>query len=402
VTTSTSLSLAIGLQGAGRHPAAWRDPAARPDALFTAGYWRDAILTAERAGADLVTLDDGFGIRPPLPDESSTDIPVRTDLVNGRLDTVLVAARIAPLTTRIGLLPTVTVTHTEPFHTSKAIATLDYVSGGRAGVLLAVDDRPENIRLFGRRDVATASNRPALHREAAEYADVIGRLWDSWEDDAEIRDVETGRFIDRDRLHYIDFDGKFFSVRGPSITPRPPQGQPPIALTVSPEDATSLELLRSSADIGFFTSPADRAALDATSVATDGTHRDQPRLYDDLVVYLDDTHAAAADRRARYDDWLGTDFDDGTQTFVGTAAALADLIEERAGLRGRPSGIRLHPGAIGHDLARIADDLAPELARRGIVDARANGVDTPSLREALGLRRPVNRYTRTAVGGGTR
>ena len=305
--SDSTLSLAIGLRGAGRHPAAWRDPEARPDALFSASYWRDAIVTAERAGADLVTLDDGFEARPLLPGESSAGAPpVRTDLVNGRLDTVLIAARIAPLTSRIGLLPTVTVTHTEPFHTSKAIATLDYVSGGRAGVVLAVDDRPENVSLFGRRDVEVALDRAALHREAAEYAEVIGRLWDSWEDDAEIRDVATGRFIDRDRLHYIDFEGEFFSVRGPSITPRPPQGQPIIATTVSAGDPASLELLSGSADIGFFASPDDRATLDEVLAASDSDRREDLRLYDDFVVYLDDTQASAAGRRAQYDDWLGT------------------------------------------------------------------------------------------------
>ena len=397
-------SLAIGLRGAGRHPAAWRDPEARPDALFSASYWRDAIVTAERAGADLVTLDDGFEPRPLLPGESSAGAPpVRTDLVNGRLDTVLIAARIAPLTTRIGLLPTVTVTHTEPFHTSKAIATLDYVSGGRAGVVLAVDDRPENVSLFGRRNLEVASDRAALHREAAEYAEVIGRLWDSWEDDAEIRDVATGRFIDRDRLHYIDFEGEFFSVRGPSITPRPPQGQPLIATTVSAGDPASLELLSGSADIGFFTSPDDRATLDKVLAASGSNRREDLRLYDDLVVYLDDTQASAAGRRARYDDWLGTHFDDGTQEFAGTAAGLADLIEERAGAADSAEGVRLHPAAIGHDLRRIADDLAPELRRRGLlVDSEAKTSGAHTLRETLGLRHPVNRYSRATVSGGVR
>ena len=65
--------------------------------------------------------------------------------------------------------------------------------------------------------------------EAADYVEVLRRLWDSWEDDAEIRDVATGRFIDRDKLHYIDFEGRWFAVKGPSITPRPPQGQPVVA-----------------------------------------------------------------------------------------------------------------------------------------------------------------------------
>ena len=101
-----------------------------------------------------------------------------------------------------------------------------------------------------------------------------------------------------------------------------------------------------------------------------------------------------------YDDWLGTHFDDGTQEFAGTAAGLADLIEERAGA---VQGVRLHPAAIGHDLRRIADDLAPELRRRGLlVDSEAKTSGAHTLRETLGLRHPVNRYSRATVSGGVR
>ena len=129
-------------------------------------------------------------------------------------------------------MPTWTTTHTEPFHVSKAIATLDYVSAGRAGVQARVSRRRHEARHFGRRaprprDRTTPGTaRADLFDEAADFVEVLRRLWDSWEDDAEIRDVATGRFIDRDKLHYIDFEGRWFSVKGPSITPRPPQGQP--------------------------------------------------------------------------------------------------------------------------------------------------------------------------------
>ena len=157
--------------------------------------------------------------------------------MTGRLDAVLIAARVAPLTRHIGLIPTVVVTHTEPFHISKAIATLDYASNGRAGVRVRVSASPQEAALFGRRDFpeldladrddpAVRQLVAALFDEAADYVEVIRRLWDSWDDDAEIRDAATGRFIDRDKLHYIDFSGDYFSVKGPSITPRPPQGQP--------------------------------------------------------------------------------------------------------------------------------------------------------------------------------
>ena len=143
----------------------------------------------------------------------------------GRPDAVLVAARVAPVTRHIGLIPVATVTHTEPFHISKAIATLDFISHGRAGWQVRVSGSPHEAALFGRRDVAGAD----LFDEADDAVEVVRRLWDSWEDDAVIRDVATGRFVDRDKLHYIDFAGKYFSVKGPSITPRPPQGQPVVA-----------------------------------------------------------------------------------------------------------------------------------------------------------------------------
>ncbi|MFS8102479.1 LLM class flavin-dependent oxidoreductase [Lentzea alba] len=175
------------------------------DEAFSAQHWVDRVREAEEATLDFVTFDDSLGGEPGL-------------------DAVLTAARVAPLTANIGLVPTAVVTHTEPFHLSKAIATLDYVSKGRAGVQLATDSL--HGKHFGRRD-----DFADLWAEATDHAEVITRLWDSWEDDAEIRDVATGRFVDREKLHYIDFEGRWFSVRGPSITPRPPQGHPPIAAT---------------------------------------------------------------------------------------------------------------------------------------------------------------------------
>ena len=225
MTHDGRLHVAVALDGAGWHPAAWREPSARPAELLTARYWVDLARLAEAGLVDFLTIEDSLA--PP---------DARTDVVQGRLDAVMIAARVAPVTTRIGLVPSVTVTHTEPFHVSKAIATLDFVSSGRAGVRVQVSARPGEAAHFGRRtfpsptEQADPARRQALARdllqEAADYVEVLRRLWDSWEDDAEIRDVTSGRFIDRAKLHYIDFTGEWFSVRGPSITPRSPQGQP--------------------------------------------------------------------------------------------------------------------------------------------------------------------------------
>ena len=181
------LHLAVALDGAGWHPAAWRAPDARPEALFTAPYWLDLVREAERGLLDFVTIEDSLGPQSSVFDQSDD----RTDQVRGRLDAVLIAARVAPLTRHIGLVPTGVVTHTEPFHLAKAIATLDYVSTGRAGWRPQISPRADEAAHFGRRDTLAD-----LFAEAADYAEVVRRLWDSWEDDAEIRDAATGRFVE--------------------------------------------------------------------------------------------------------------------------------------------------------------------------------------------------------------
>ena len=230
------LHLAVALDGAGWHPAAWREADAQPQRLFTAGYWTELAQQAERGLLDFLTIEDGLDLQ--YDDRFQAD--ARLDRVRGRLDAVLIAARAAPATRHIGFVPTAITTHTEPFHLSKAIATLDYVSSGRAGIRVQVAVRDGTAAHFGRRESpplrADRLDDPDVQRliadhfdEAADYVEVLRRLWDSWEDDAEIRDVTTGRFIDRNKLHYIEFEGRWFSVKGPSITPRPPQGQPIIA-----------------------------------------------------------------------------------------------------------------------------------------------------------------------------
>lgn len=249
---SSPLHLAVALDGTGWHPASWREPVARPRDLFAAGYWADLVAEAERGLLDFVTFEDGLG----LQSSHFLEPDGRTDQVHGRLDAVLLAARIAPLTRHIGLVPTTVVTHTEPFHISKAIATLDYVSTGRAGLRVQITARPNEAAHFGRRTIPPIDTYDSpvvtdLFDEAADYVEVVRRLWDSWEDDAEIRDAATGRFIDRDKLHYIDFEGTHFSVKGPSITPRPPQGQP--VVTALAHQTVPYRLVARQADIGYVT-----------------------------------------------------------------------------------------------------------------------------------------------------
>ena len=395
--SSSSLHLAVALDGAGWHPAAWREPDARPAELFDAGYWGDLAAEAERGSLDFVTIEDSL----TLQSDNVFEPDDRIDRVRGRLDAVLVAARIAPRTQRIGFVPTATVTHTEPFHVSKSIATLDYVSTGRAGVRVQISAQPDAAAHFGRRGLPRLSadwiNDPAdqqlvdeLFAETADYVEVLRRLWDSWEDNAEIRDVATGRFIDRDRLHYIDFEGRWFSVKGPSITPRPPQGQPIVA--VLGHGGKSYELIAGSADVGFVT-PHDAAQvadivgeIRALQWAA-GRSRETLHIFGDVVVFLNDTLQAAQARRRRLDDLAGHEYRSDAEIFVGTPAQLADVLQERHadGL----SGFRLRPAALPHDLGQITEYLVPELRRRGLFRT-AYQADT--LRGLLGLTHPANRY----------
>ncbi len=297
--TPTTLHLAVALDGAGWHPAAWREPGAEPERLLTAGYWTGLAQQAERGLVDFLTIEDGLDLQSDHPFRAEA----RTDRVRGRLDAVLIAARVAPTTRNIGFVPTAITTHTEPFHLSKAIATLDYVSTGRAGVRVQVGARARAAAHFGRREIPPLSadrrDDPDVQQliadhfdEAADYVEVLRRLWDSWEDDAEIRDVATGRFIDRDKLHYIDFEGRWFSVRGPSITPRPPQGQPVVAALG--HASVPYRLIARSADVGFVT-PRDAAhaaeivAEIRAEQASAGRAQQTVHVFGDLVVFLDET-----------------------------------------------------------------------------------------------------------------
>ena len=399
---SAPLHLAVALDGAGWHPAAWREPAARPAELFTAQYWLDLVREAERGLLDLVTIEDSFGLQARGLDPANE----RTDEVRGRLDAVLIADRVAPQTHHIGLVPTVSATHTEPFHVSKAIATLDYVSTGRAGVRVQVSPRAEEARHFGRRVLpesgAADLSTPAageliseLFGELVDYVEVIRRLWDSWEDDAEIRDAASGRFIDRDRLHYIDFHGSHFSVKGPSIVPRPPQGQPIVAALA--HSGLPYRCAAASADIVFVT-PTDtvdagRIVAEVRAAQADiGRAEADLAVFADLVVFLDDQSESGADRKSRLDRLARAEYRSDARIFAGSAAALADLLAQwqSVGI----SGYRLRPGALPDDLNAITGALVPELQSRGLFRSR---YEADSLRGLLGLERPANRYARAAA-----
>lgn len=210
---------------------------------------------------------------------------------------------------------------------------------------------------------------------------MVRRLWDSWEDGAEIRDVATGRFVDRDRLHYVDFEGAHFSVRGPSIVPRPPQGQPPV--TALAHSRLPYEFAARSADVVYVT-PHDGEQARAVVEEVRGLGAATLKVFADLVVFVGQD---ARDRRARLDELDGAAYTSDAAIFTGTPGELADLLLDwrRAGL----DGFRLRPAVLPTDLSAITRGLVPELQRR---DAFRREYGAATLRGHLGLPRPVSRY----------
>ncbi|MEW2530384.1 LLM class flavin-dependent oxidoreductase [Streptomyces sp. NPDC047071] len=318
---------------------------------------------AEHGALDFVTLGDGFARRG--------------------LDALAVLSRVAPATGRVGLVPTVTTTHTEPFHVQAAVATLDWVSHGRAGWAVEVSATEAEARLFGRR---RAAPRDALWREAGEVADVARRLWDSWEDDAEIRDVATGRFVDRDKLHYVDFEGTAFSVRGPSIVPRPPQGHPVVVVDATAEHTRDVAVRHADVALVRAASPAQAGAARAElrgRAAALGRDPEALRVLAALVVDLGGGEHAAQPGHGG-----GPHPTADGPLYRGGPVDLADLIASWHAA-GAADGFHLTPVEPRRDLERLVNGTVSLLQHRGLFRTFYPGA---TLRDHLGLARPANRY----------
>ncbi|HZZ50924.1 MAG TPA: LLM class flavin-dependent oxidoreductase [Pseudonocardia sp.] len=343
------MHLALEIDGDGAHPAAWRRAAHTPAQLLGPAHWRTVGQAAENAGFTLVTLDDG--VLAPQSDAGPM----------GRIGAMERAAFVAASTSVLGIAPVVSTSYAEPFHTSSQLASLDHISTGRAAWVVAISPEAETARAWGRPPVPDDA---AHHREARDSVRVARELWDSWDDDAVIRDVATSRYLDRGRLHYIDFTGETFAVKGPAIVPRPPQGQVVVFAPAGllPEDQV---------DVTLSTGTSRRS----------GT----PLTFTELEVALDTPTAAAADRLAdleRHSPWP----DRGRRRYLGGVDGLVRLVTETAG---QVDGIRIHPLVLDEDLGVLSRLVLPALSVAGVITRPVAGA---SLRTTLGLLRPANRY----------
>jgi len=154
-----------------------------------------------------------------------------------RFEPITLFSALATMTTHIGLVCTSTTTYDEPYHIARRFACLDVISGGRSGWNLVTSQNPFEAQNFGRDSHLALGDR---YKRAEEFADIVRGLWDSWDDDAFIRDKESGRFFDPDKLHVLDHKGEFFRVRGPLNVARSPQGHPVMVQAGSSNDGKEL------------------------------------------------------------------------------------------------------------------------------------------------------------------
>lgn len=239
--TTKMMHIGMSIRGLGYHPAAWRHPDVPADGSLRFEHYARSAKAAERGKCDLIFFADGIGIR-------ERDIPqgslVRMGYEIVEMEPMTLLPALAMVTSHIGLVTTASTTYNEPYNIARKFATLDHISGGRAGWNVVTSWSDAEAANFGREDQLDYDTRYA---RAAEFVDVVRGLWDSWEADAFIYDKQNARFYDESKMHVLDHKGRFFSVRGPLNVARPPQGHPIVVQAGASEQGR--ELAAATADL---------------------------------------------------------------------------------------------------------------------------------------------------------
>lgn len=222
--TGKKIYFGVALQGPGAHRNAWRHPSVPADASVNFSFYVERAQKAEAAGLDFAFVADGLHI----------DADSAPHFLN-RFEPIALLSALAAVTSRIGLVGTLSTTYSEPYNVARQFASVDLISAGRAGWNAVTSPLKGSGRNFGREH----PDHALRYEIAGEYLDVVKGLWDSWDDDALVRDRETGRFFDPEKLHRLDHRGRFFSVEGPLNIRRSPQGQPVIFQAGSSDDGVA-------------------------------------------------------------------------------------------------------------------------------------------------------------------
>jgi FMN-dependent oxidoreductase (nitrilotriacetate monooxygenase family) len=433
------LHLGAFMRPATIHTGAWRYPGAYPDANFNFAHMQRFIARLEEGRFDAFFMADHLAVLN-MPMEA-----LRRSHTVTSFEPMTLLSALAVTTRHIGLIATGSTTFDEPYHVARRFASLDHISGGRAGWNVVTTSNPDAALNFGLDEHMEHDER--YHR-AREFYDVVTGLWDSFAEDAFVRDQQSGIFFDPERMHVLGHKGKYFSVRGPLNIARPIQGWPVIVQAGASE--AGRQLAAETAEAVF--SPSDDIE-GARRLYADikgrmdrlGRDRDSLKMLPGAFVVVGDTVEQAREKRARLDAlvyeesaihslsvWLGHDvtrfeldapLPDVPQTnashsgrdrvlelarregltvrqlaqrlggwgglaFVGTPSSIADEMQEWLETEAS-DGFNILFSFLPEGLDDVVDKLVPELQRRGIFRREYEGT---TLRENLGLKRPPNRF----------
>ena len=425
------LKLGLFMITAGHHLAAWRHPSAYPPNL-TFDVYRDIAATAERGLFDMIFLADVLSMTP------ETDRAARIGF-----EPMTALSALSMTTKNIGLVGTVSTSFNEPHNVARKFASLDHLSGGRAGWNIVTSFAEAEARLFGVHEPLSAAQR---YERAHEFVDVVKALWDTWDDDAFVMDKQSGIFFDRTKLHSVKHAGRHYNVEGLLNMPRSPQGWPVLVQAGQSDDGR--DLASSVAEV-IFTIQRDikesKAFCDdiKTRAIKFGRNPAQALVMPGIMPIIGHDRQAARDKEEQIQNLIhpqagltplsqlfGVKFEErdfdrpfpdldleklatsravgiaktarakgltmrqvleqlvvsrGHRRIVGTAEDIADELQEWFEAEAA-DGFNVMPSVMASDLKAFVDGVVPELQRRGLFRTSYEG---RTLREHLGLPRPA-------------
>jgi FMN-dependent oxidoreductase (nitrilotriacetate monooxygenase family) len=425
----------------GHHEAAWRHPDTDPAGALTLRHYADIAQTAERGKLDSIFLADGVALWGNVRYNS-----------HSRFEPLTLLSALAAVTDRIGLIATASTTYNEPYHLARKFASLDHLSGGRAGWNIVTSAGADEARNFNR---DARPGHEIRYERATEFLDVVTKLWDSWEDDALVIDKARGIFADTEKIHTPDHVGEHFQVRGPLNTPRPVQGHPLLVQAGSSE--TGKEFAARFAEAVFTaqqTFADGKAFYDDVKGRLARYHRrgDQIKILPGISPIIGRTESEARQREADLNGLINPEYGvrqlstlldhdlsrhdldgplpdvgnhtEGNQSRFDLVTTLArrenltirQLIERLAGGRGHrvfagtptqiadeieywftegaADGFNVMPPTLPAGLTDFVDLVVPELQRRGLFRTEYSGT---TLRQHYGLSRPDNQFAATTT-----
>ncbi|SFJ03061.1 FMN-dependent oxidoreductase, nitrilotriacetate monooxygenase family [Paenibacillus sp. UNC496MF] len=431
------LKLGALLHGVGGNPAMWRHPDTLPDASVNIELYKRWVRKAEEGKLDLIFIADGLYI-------NEKSIPH----FQNRFEPLTLLSALASASSNIGLVATLSTSYSEPFTVARQFASLDMLSGGRAGWNVVTSPLEGSALNYGKKEHPEHDLR---YRIATEYLQVTRGLWDSWEDDAFVRDKASGVFFDPSKVHPLNHEGEFFSVKGPLNIARSKQGQPVIFQAGASEVGKNYAAKEADAiftghetiedAIAFYQDVKSRAVAFGRSAdevlvfpgigpIVGATEEEAERKYQEVAGLVTiDTALNYLGRFFEHHDFsqypldepfpelgeLGRNsFQSGTDkikkdakergltlrqvalqaatprsTFIGTPERVADLLEEWF-VRGAADGFMLAE-AVPNGLSDFVDLVVPILQRRGLF---RTAYESGTLRGNLGLPIPENRYAK--------